>query len=121
MLGLLHVYQAMPRTNDSLQSTATAHSALTRNEIRRLMGPVGGYLEHITNTLADGVRTGTLARTLQVRDGLLIDTITNDLTYNTLVPRLRWWPGSCGWTNTSWSSASRTTTKSQMSCTKDKG
>jgi hypothetical protein len=52
------------------------------------MGPVGGYLEHIANTLADGVRTGTLAGTLQVRDGLLIDTITNDLTYNTLVPRV---------------------------------
>src|SRR4051812_47602138 len=39
----------------------------------------GGYVLHLTNTLADGVRTVSLAGTLQVKDGILIDTITNDL------------------------------------------
>ena len=48
----------------------------------------GGYLEHLTNTLADGVRTITLGGTMQVRDGLLIDTITNDFTWHTVVPRV---------------------------------
>ena len=48
----------------------------------------GGYVLHLTNTLVDGVRTATLAGTLQVRDGLLIDTITNDFGGNTLVPRI---------------------------------
>jgi hypothetical protein len=49
----------------------------------------GGYVLHLTNTLVDGVRTITLAGTLQVRDGLLIDTITNNFgADNTLVPRI---------------------------------
>jgi hypothetical protein len=48
----------------------------------------GGYLEHLTNALADGVRTVTLGGTMQVREGLLIDTITNDFTWHTAVPRL---------------------------------
>jgi hypothetical protein len=48
----------------------------------------GGYVLHLTNTLVDGVRTAILAGTLQVRDGLLIDTITNDFAGNTLVPRI---------------------------------
>jgi hypothetical protein len=48
----------------------------------------GGYVLHLTNTLVDGVRTATLAGTLQVRDGLLIDTITNDIGGNTRVPRI---------------------------------
>jgi hypothetical protein len=48
----------------------------------------GGYILHLTNTLVDGVRTVTLAGTLKVRDGLLIDTITNDFGGNTLIPRI---------------------------------
>jgi len=48
----------------------------------------GRYILHLTNTLADGVRTATLAGTLEVKDGILIDTTTNDLTHNTLVPRI---------------------------------
>jgi hypothetical protein len=48
----------------------------------------GGYVLHLTNILADRVQTTTIAGTLQVRDGLLIDTITNDLSENTRVPRV---------------------------------
>ena len=48
----------------------------------------GRYVLHLTNALVDGVRTASLAGTLQVRDGLLIDTITNDFGGNTLVPRI---------------------------------
>jgi len=48
----------------------------------------GSYVLHLTNALVDGVRTATLAGTLQVRDGLLVDTITNDFGGNTLVPRI---------------------------------
>ena len=48
----------------------------------------GGYIFHCTNTLADGVRIGTLAGTLQVRNGLLIDTITNDFGSHSLIPRI---------------------------------
>ena len=49
----------------------------------------GGYVFHLTNTLVDRVRTITLAGTLQVRDGLLINTITNNFgADNTLVPRI---------------------------------
>lgn len=48
----------------------------------------GSYTLHLTNTLVDGVRTATLAGTLRVRDGLLVDTITNDFGGNTLVPRI---------------------------------
>jgi hypothetical protein len=49
----------------------------------------GGYVSHLTNTLVDGVRTIMLAGTLQMRDGLLINTITNNFgADNTLVPRI---------------------------------
>jgi len=48
----------------------------------------GGYILHLTNTLVGGVRTLTVAGTLEVKDGILIDTITSDLTYHTLVPRI---------------------------------
>jgi hypothetical protein len=59
-----------------------------RVQSETVVDPGGGYVLHLTNTLADGVRTATLAGTLQVRNGLLIDTITNDLGGNTLVPRI---------------------------------
>ena len=48
----------------------------------------GGYVLHLTNTFVDGVRTATVAGTVEVRDGLLTDTITNDFGGNTLVPRI---------------------------------
>jgi len=54
----------------------------------RIVDSDGSYILHLTNTLADGVRTVTVAGTLEVKDGILIDTITNDLTYHTLVPRI---------------------------------
>jgi len=52
----------------------------------------GAYLLLLTNTLSDGVRKAAIEGTLQVKNGLLIDTITKDITGNTLVPR----PGGVG-------------------------
>jgi len=48
----------------------------------------GRYLEHLTNIFPDGVRTLSSAGTWHVQNGLLVATMTNDLTHNTLVPRL---------------------------------
>ena len=48
----------------------------------------GGYILHLTNILSDGVRTATLAGTLQIQDGQLVDTITNNFGGSTRVPRV---------------------------------
>ena len=48
----------------------------------------GRYLEHLTNVFPDGVRTATFGGTWHIQDGLLVETITNDLKYNTAVPRI---------------------------------
>jgi hypothetical protein len=48
----------------------------------------GRYVQHLTNVLSDGVRIATLAGTLHIEDGLLVDTITNDIGGNMTVPRI---------------------------------
>ena len=48
----------------------------------------GRYTIHLTNFVSDGFRTATAEGTLEIRDGLLIDTITNDVSGNTQVPRV---------------------------------
>ena len=48
----------------------------------------GRYVLHLTNILSDGVRIATVAGTLHIRDGMLVDTITNDMGGNTTVPRI---------------------------------
>ena len=48
----------------------------------------GRYVLHLTNVLSDGVRIATVAGTLHIRDGMLVDTITNDMGGNTTVPRI---------------------------------
>ena len=48
----------------------------------------GDYIEYLTNDFAGQQRTATLAGTLCLSNGWLIDTITNDFYGNTVVPRL---------------------------------
>ena len=48
----------------------------------------GRYVQHLTNVLSDGARTATVAGTLHIQDGQLVDTITNDFGGNTMVPRI---------------------------------
>lgn len=47
----------------------------------------GEYIHYLTNYVANEKRTVTLGGLLSVSNNLLIDTITNDFTYPTLVPR----------------------------------
>lgn len=47
----------------------------------------GHYVQHLTNVLSEGVRTATISGTLEIHDGLLVDTITNE-SGNTRVPRI---------------------------------
>jgi len=53
-----------------------------------IVEPDGSYILLLTNTLVDGLRRVTLAGTLEVKNGILIDTITNDFTNPTLGPRI---------------------------------
>jgi hypothetical protein len=53
-----------------------------------LVDAQGRYVLHLTNVLSGGVRTATLEGTLLIQDGQLVDTITNDIGGNTMVPRI---------------------------------
>ena len=59
----------------------------THVQSRTIVDTGGSYFMYLTNTIAGRVRSDTLAGTLQIRDGLMIDTITNDFTEHTLLPR----------------------------------
>jgi len=48
----------------------------------------GCYVQQLTNVFSDGVRTATFAGTWRIQDGLLVETITNDFKFNTMVPRV---------------------------------
>jgi hypothetical protein len=47
----------------------------------------GAYTRYLTDDVAGQKRTGTGAGTLSLSNGLIIDTMTKDLTSNTRVPR----------------------------------
>lgn len=51
-----------------------------------IVEPDGSYILLLTNTLSNGMRRVTLAGTFAVKNGMLIDTMTNDFTNPKYVP-----------------------------------
>jgi len=59
-----------------------------RVQIRTVIGQGGGYMQYLTNKMAGEERFAVLAGKVCIGNGHLVETITNDLTANTVVPRL---------------------------------
>jgi hypothetical protein len=55
---------------------------------KRVVDGDGQYILHLTNIFPYGVRTAQIAGMLQIEDDQLVDTITNDFSGNTRVPRI---------------------------------